>query len=111
MLNKTLLVNTTEYITCDENDAIKFDHTTVIDLQDFIPYHDDVDLDSKLCVPESLDPTTVIHEEICSDPFIVDKVVDKFFHTHCNQYEYMGRLYRPDIGAGRQYSRSKNSGI
>ena len=84
--NQTLLVTITEYTTCEENDVIRFDHTTITDLQDFIPYHDEVDLDSRLYIPEPLHSTTLLHEEIWSDPFIV---VDKCFLSRCNQYEFL----------------------
>ena len=69
-----------EVVLIDED--IKFDYQRIPALKGYVPYHQDIDLDSRL--PKGSPPT------VCpEDPFIVDKVIDKRFNKRKAQYEFL----------------------
>ena len=75
----TLIVEATN-IDTGSIDGLKFDHSSIPNLNGYTPYHDDLDL-SSMAIVES-------HSEQCQDPFIVEKIVKKRFNASKAQYEY-----------------------
>ena len=70
--------------------VVKFNSKEVVALQDFLPYHDEADIDQRLVefnyeltVPSACD------EDHTDEPYIVEKVLQKRFHSHRNQYEFL----------------------
>jgi len=54
-----------------------------------VPYHEDVDVEARQSNSStgSYDEIPIINDS--NDPFIVEKNLDKHFHKHRNQYEYL----------------------
>ena len=74
---------------------IKFDHKSAAGLEDYRPYHTDIDLhvESKSTYPLSHSDNNSDcsdSDSVCSicDPFIVEKIVAKRYNSHKCQYEY-----------------------
>ena len=72
---KSLQMNVTGYVS-GENTCKSFDHTTVSDLVDYVPFHGDLDIESRINtdIVQSQAPR---ENDDCSDPFIVEKIIKK----------------------------------
>jgi len=82
---KSLIANISEEVVLNGED-IKFDYQRIPALKDYVPYHQDIDLDSRL--PKE-SPPTICPEDTNEDPFIIDKVIDKRFNKRKAQYEFL----------------------
>lgn len=82
-----LLLNISEGVTVEEN-AIIFDHNNFPELLEYVPYHEDVDVEARQSNSSAGSDEIPISDD-SNDPFIVEKILDKRFHKHRNQYEYL----------------------
>ena len=70
-----------------ENSVIKFRYEEVAALEEYMPYHEDADVVQRVeKLSESADSCS---ENETADPYIVDKVLNKRFHAHRHQYEFL----------------------
>ena len=73
-----------------ENEKITLDHIKVPELKEYLQFHDDIDIDSRLPMQSTASATTDLVDECNqSDPFIVDKIISKRFNSHKVQYEFL----------------------
>jgi len=80
--NKYLLFDITNNVVYQEDESkISFDHAKLPGLNSYVPYHDDVDLETRLLANGSSPKCKDQDEEYVddSDPYIVDKVIKKRF--------------------------------
>lgn len=82
---KCLIANINNDISL-ENDRMTFDHTKIAALQEFVPFHDDVDIEAHLPKQCTASSTTTNDE---SDPFIVNEIINKRYNSHKDQYEFL----------------------
>ena len=86
---KCLIANVNNEVSLD-NDKISFDYSKVAELQEYLPFHDDVDIDSRFPKQCTASATTdLVDDSNESDPFIVDKIISKRFNSHKVQYEFL----------------------
>ena len=89
-----LQINVTHLIT-RTMEGVQLDHMSIPDLIEYQPFHLDLDLHIKVPEagdPQNIDPSDSINgdeDESDSDPYIVEKIVDKRFNPHKSQYEYL----------------------
>ena len=69
----------------NEAGIVMFDYKQVVELGDYLPYHDDADIDQRI---EELNSAVECADDD-EDPYIVDKVLQKRFHPQRNQYEFL----------------------
>ena len=84
-----LHINVSHLIT-STMEGVQLDHMGVPDLIDYKPFHSDLDLSIQL--PDAADPqngTDGDESESNTDPYIVERIVDKRFNAHKSQYEYL----------------------
>lgn len=91
--NKVLLAEVSSYVE-PLGEMLKFDSQLVSTLTDYVPYHEEVDVDSRLQEFEHLDENEEAAEEEeeddeDSDPYIVEKVLKKRYHAQRQQYEFL----------------------
>ena len=85
---KLLIVNITNKAFLDEeNRTIRFDHSKIADLQSYLPFHDDINFEAWL-LKESASIAEDA-EQADTDPFILDKVINKIFNSQKSQYEFL----------------------
>ena len=85
--NRYLLLDITNDIICQEGESIiRFDHTKIQDLSDYIPFHEDVDIEARL---SRTDDSTTQYYDNNDDQYTVEMVIDKRFHRYRNQYEFL----------------------
>lgn len=96
---KSGLLKAKEYLHVNVSDVVRglpdnkiFDHESVDGLQEYRPYHNDLDLHVQL-EPTSTNDKDLDADYMCGnsgddDPFIVEKVVAKRYNSHKFQYEY-----------------------
>jgi len=82
--SKSLIANISEEVVLNDED-IKFNYQKIPVLKDYVTYHQDIDLDSRL--PKE-NPPTICPEDTNEDPFIVDKDINKRFNERKVQYEF-----------------------
>ena len=85
---RLLIVNIdNEVFLNEENRTISFDHSKITDLQGYLPFHDDIDFEARL----SKESASISEdaEQGDTDPFIVDKVINKRFNSQKSQYEFL----------------------
>ena len=90
MQSKCLIANVDNEIVL-EDEKIKFDHRKITALKEFVPFHDDIDIDARLPKQSATNTTTALVTNIDndeSDPFIVNEVINKRFNAHKVQYEF-----------------------
>ena len=86
---KCLIANVNNEVSLD-NDKISFDYSKVAELQEYLPFHDDADIDSRFPKQCTASATTdLVDDSNESDPFIVDKIISKRFNSHKVQYEFL----------------------
>ena len=82
---KHLITNTIE--------GIQLDHMAIPDLIEYKPFHSDIDLHIQLSDATdsqngaNMEPDPEADED--TDPYIVERIVDKRFNAHKSQYEYL----------------------
>ena len=90
-VTKYLLFDITNDILEGSDNKIFFDHTKVTSLTDYTPFHADLNIEARL--PSNDDLSGNLEDsDHCSDdddPYIVEAVIDKRFHRHRNQYEFL----------------------
>ena len=66
-----------------ENEKITLDCSKVPELKEYLPFHDDIDIDSRLAIQSTASVTTdLVDDPNQSDPFIVDKIISEKFSSH-----------------------------
>ena len=85
---RLLIVNIdNEVFLNEENRTISFDHSKITDLQGYLPFHDEIDFEAWL----SKESASISEdaEQGDTDPFIVDKVINKRYNSQKSQYEFL----------------------
>lgn len=86
---KCLIANVNNEISL-ENEKITFDYTKVAGLQEYLPFHDDIDIDARLPKQCTASATTdMVDDPNESDPFIVNQIINKRFNSYKGQYEFL----------------------
>ena len=83
---KSLQMDVTGYVS-GENTCKSFDHTTVSDLVDYVPFHGDLDIKSRINT-DMVQSQAPRENDDSSDPFIVEKIIKKRYNSQKVQYEY-----------------------
>ena len=88
-----LLINITENVKVCEDDVF-FNYADIPKLTEYLPYHDDVDVEGRLAtISKEVDVSCASNDDENDDenddPFIVETILDKRFHSLRNQYEYL----------------------
>ena len=95
-----LITDVSNYVTSSDIDTdVQLDFRSLESyeiLKDYVPYHDDLDISTRIQAVLCSNPTSSalsdIDEEadddINSDPYLVEKIIKKKYNSHKNQYEY-----------------------
>ena len=85
-----LLTNITDNVNVNEGSVV-FNYVVIPELTEYIPYHDDVDLEGRLSTTsEETDVSSASNDDDENDDlFIVETILEKRFHRLRNQYEYL----------------------
>ena len=81
---KVLQMNVTDHVTGSDS-CKQFDYTTVPELLEFVPFHADLDLNSRIGVNVA---QALPENDDSNDPYIVEKILKKRYNSHKVQYEY-----------------------
>ena len=66
------------------------DYADIPELTEYLLYYDDVDAEGRLAtINEEVDVSSASNDDENDDPFIVETILDKRFHSLRNQYEYL----------------------
>ena len=71
--------------------SVVFNYVVIPELTEYIPYHDDMDLEGRLSTTsEETDVSSANNDDDENDdPFIMETILEKRFHRLRNQYEYL----------------------
>ena len=87
---------------CIGKGVVKFNYQEVVLLQGFLAYHDKAAIDQRLEEFHREIVSTECDEDHTNEPYIVEKVLQKRFHSYRNQYEFlvscMGWVHRHHMG-------------
>ena len=101
--DKVLLIDITSEVH-QVGDNLRFDYKSLPSMESYIPYHEDVDIDSRV-LESSCEEVSEFEEEQENDddddPYIVERIIHKRFHPQRNQYEFLVKW--------RGYSETENT--
>ena len=92
MLQSKCLIASVDNEIVLEDEKIIFDHRKITALKEFVPFHDDIDIDARLPKQSATNAATALVTNIDndeSDPFIVNIVINKKFNAHKVQCEFL----------------------
>ena len=81
---KSLHMNVTDYVTGNAS-CKTLDHLLISELSEYVPFHADVDLSSR--IDDSTSQTVPADDSDSTDPYIVEKILKKRYNSHKVQYE------------------------
>jgi len=86
---KYLLLDITKDISWEEgsDNKVLLYHTKVDSLSDYTPFHDNLNIETRYDLAEDI--CSRDNDSVDEDPYIVEAVIDKWFHRHQNQYEFL----------------------
>ena len=80
----------TKCLIANINNDVLLENEKIPELKEYLPFHDDIDIDSHLAIQSTASVTTdLVDDPNQSDPFIVDKIISEKFNSHKVRYEFL----------------------